>query len=87
MRADLIVALQYLKGAYKKEEDKFFTWSEGDRTRGNGFKLKEGRFRSDVRKKLFMQRPVRPWHCCPEKLWMLHIWRCSRPGWMGSWAA
>jgi len=24
---------------------------------------------------------------CPERLWMLHPWRCSRPGWMGPWAA
>ena len=24
---------------------------------------------------------------CPEKLWMPHPWRCSRPGWMGPWAA
>ena len=23
---------------------------------------------------------------CPERLWMLHPCRCSRPGWMGSWA-
>ena len=24
---------------------------------------------------------------CPERLWMPHSWRCSRPGWMGPWAA
>ena len=24
---------------------------------------------------------------CPEKLWMSHPWKCSRPGWMGPWAA
>jgi len=23
---------------------------------------------------------------CPERLWMLHPWRCSRPGWMRPWA-
>ena len=24
---------------------------------------------------------------CPERLWMLCPWRCSRPDWMGSWAS
>jgi len=32
------------------------------------------------------KRVVRCWHCCPERLWVLHPWRCSRPGWMGPWA-
>jgi len=37
-----------------------------DRTRQSGFKLKEGRFRLDLRGKSFPQRAVRPWHSCPE---------------------
>lgn len=43
---------QGLKGAYKQEGDQFFTWSNRNRTRGNGFKLKERIFRLDVRKML-----------------------------------
>jgi len=23
----------------------------------------------------------------PRELWMSHLWRCSRPGWMGPWAS
>ena len=40
-----IAAFQYLKGGYKKERDRLFRRVCGDRTRGNGFKLKEKRYR------------------------------------------
>jgi len=38
---DLIAAVQYIKGAYKKEGGKHFSNACCNRTRGNGFKLKD----------------------------------------------
>jgi len=50
LRGDLSAAFQYLKGAYEKDRDKLFSRTCCDTTRGSGFKLKEGRFRLDIRR-------------------------------------
>ena len=71
-KVDLIVASQYLRGAYKQKGDQIFTWADEDRTRRNGFKLKEGRFKLDVRKKFFTQGGEVLQRGGPEKLWMTH---------------
>ncbi|GAB0185706.1 triadin [Grus japonensis] len=59
---DLIAAFQYLKEAYRKAGEGLFTRASHDRTRGNGFKLKEGIFSLDTRKKFFPVRVVRHWN-------------------------
>ena len=88
LRGDLIAAFQNLKRAYKQEGSQLFERADNGRTGGNGFKLKEGRLRLDVRGKFFTVRVGRCWTAaqrgcgCP-----IHPWRCSRPGWMGPWAA
>ena len=53
------MAFQYLKGADRKAGERLFIRACSDRTRGNGFKLEEGRFRLDIRKKFFTVRMVR----------------------------
>ncbi|KFV68125.1 hypothetical protein N307_07835, partial [Dryobates pubescens] len=62
LRGDLIVAFQYLKGAYKKAGEGLLRMSGRDRTRENGMKLEVGRFRLDVRRKFFSIRVVKPWN-------------------------
>jgi len=47
----LIAAFQYLKVPYKKAREGLFTRAYSDRTRVNVFKLKEDRFRLDIRNK------------------------------------
>ncbi|GAB0193010.1 hypothetical protein GRJ2_001766300 [Grus japonensis] len=45
LQRDLIAAYEFLKGAYRKDGEGLFIRECSDRTRGNGFRLKEGQFR------------------------------------------
>ena len=68
LQGDLTAAFQYLSGAYRKDGEGLFTRVCSDRTRGNGSKLKEGRFRLDLRKKFFTMRVVKHLNRLPREI-------------------
>jgi len=53
LQGQLIAAFQYLKGAYGKDGENIFSRACCDRTRSNGFKLRKGGFRLDIKKKFY----------------------------------
>jgi len=57
----MVATFQFLKEWCKKEGDRLFSRVCCDRAGGNDFRLKEGRFRLDI-KKLFKVRVMRHWY-------------------------
>ena len=67
------MAFQYLKGSHRKEGDRLFSRVCGDRTRGSGFKLEEGRFRLDTREEYFIEGVGRNWNRLPSDVGSLSL--------------
>jgi len=68
LQGDLIAAFQYLKWAYRKDGENIFSRAYCDRTGSNGFKLRESRFRLDIRKTFFTMRVVKHWNRLPREV-------------------